>query len=72
VPETERGLPGNHLSAGAADSEGACTVRTIFHQKHDIPHAHADEECVALFGGSRLFPEGEAFPVAAPGGLLSC
>jgi hypothetical protein len=30
-------------------SEGAVGVQTTFHQVRDLPQAHTDEECVALF-----------------------
>jgi hypothetical protein len=68
----ERALPGDRLSVGVTHSEGARTVRTVFHQKQDVPHAQPREECVTLLPGRRLFPEGEAFSATAPGGSLSC
>jgi len=67
----EHGPSRDGLSVGATHSEGARSVRTIFHQRHDIPRAHTGEECVALLGGSHL-PEGEAFPVIAPDCWPSC
>jgi len=72
VPLMERALPGDRLSVGVTHSEGACTVRTVFHQKQNAPHAQPREECVTLFAGRRLFAEGEAFPVAVPGGSQLC
>jgi hypothetical protein len=45
----ERALPGDRLSVGVTHSEGVCAVRTVFHQKQDVQHAHAHEECVTLF-----------------------
>jgi len=62
----ERASPGDRLAVGAAHSEEARSVRSIFHQKHDVPRAYAREECVTLSGGS-LLPEGEAFPAIGPG-----
>jgi hypothetical protein len=62
----------DRLSVGVTHSEGTRTVGTVFHQEQDVPHAQPREECVTLYAGRRLFPEGEAFPVAVPGGLLSC
>jgi hypothetical protein len=51
---------------GATHSEGAVGVQALSHQEHDVSHAHADEECVALF---RFQPclKGEAFPIVALG-----
>jgi hypothetical protein len=57
----ERALPGDRLSVGVTHSEGARTVPTVFHQKQSVLHAQPREECVTLFAGRRLFPEGEAF-----------
>lgn len=62
---------GSGLVVGRTYSEGTRPVRALCRQVHDGPHAHADEECVALFG-SGLIAEGEAFPVVASGGELSC
>jgi len=48
VPDMKRAPSRDRLHVGATHSEGARSVRTIFHQQRDIPHAHTHEECVAL------------------------
>jgi hypothetical protein len=68
----ERALPGDRPFVGVTHSEGMRTVRTVFHWKQDVPHAHAHEECVTLLLDSRFFPEGEAFPAVVRGGWPSC
>jgi len=42
-------LSRDHLSVGEMHSEGARSMRTLFHQKHGLPPAHTREECVTLF-----------------------
>jgi hypothetical protein len=47
-------------------SEEAVGLRTTAHQQRNLPYPHTDEECVALFRDTPV-PEGEAFPIVAPG-----
>jgi hypothetical protein len=53
---------------GVTHFDSALGVRTVFHQKQDVPHVQPREECVTLFAGNRVFPEGEAFLGVGPGG----
>jgi hypothetical protein len=61
VPWMERALPRDRPCVGVTHSEGRCPVRTVFHQKQDVPQVQPREECVTLWAGRRRFVEGEAF-----------